>query len=184
MRILGVTASSILKIPPSSYESIASATASGGETSITLSSIPQTYVSLQLRCMLRRNNVNRANMGLRPNNQTSSSFYTQHTFYGNGSSVIVNSAASGTYNYAINTIEIPGNATAYGAQIWDIHNYASTTQNKTLRTFAGFDINGTGHVGLSSNLFIKTDAITSLVIFFGGDAIDAGSTFALYGIKG
>ena len=167
------------------FESIATATASGGETSFTISSIPQTYASLQLRCMLRRDTTGAANMGLRPNNETSASFYTQHYILGNGTTVTAAGTASGVFSRASNAIQVPGTTSgSYSAQVWDIQDYTSTTRNKTLRTFSGFDANGSGQVGLNSNLFIKTDAITSLVVFFGGDAVDANSVFSLYGIKG
>ena len=169
---------------PSSFESIASATSTGTETEFTFSSIPQTYASLQLRCILRRNTTGTANMGLRPNNESSTSFYTRHILSGTGGAPTAGGTVSGTYTYAINNIEVPGTSTgAYCVQIWDIHNYASTTQNKTLRTFSGLNKNGSGEVALGSNLFISTNAITSLVVYFGGDITDAGSTFALYGIK-
>jgi hypothetical protein len=168
-----------------SYESIATVTAAGGETSITFSSIPQTYASLQLRILVRRNSTNALTVGLRPNNETSASFYTQHSLIGNGSTVSATGTASGTYNQAINNTTMPGTTSgAFGAQIWDILDYASTTKNKTLRSFAGYDSNGNGEIGLVSNLFIKTDAITSLVVFFDGDTVTSNCVFSLYGIKG
>jgi hypothetical protein len=169
----------------SSYESIATVTATGGETSFTFSSIPQTYASLQVRCFLRRNTTNAANMGFRPNNDTSTASYTRHSLIGNGATVSAAGSATGTYSYTQNFVTVPGTTSgAYAGQIWDILDYASTTKYKTFRSFAGYDANGSGEVGLNSNLWLSTSAITSLVVYFAGDAVDAGSTFALYGIKG
>ena len=185
--ILGIMASSISgsKAVTTAYESIATYTAAGGETSFTFSSIPQTYSSLQVRCMLRRNASTAANMGFRPNNDTSTANYTKHSLIGNGTSVSASGSASGSYSYAINSVTVPGTTSgAYSAQIWDILDYASTTKNKTFRTFSGYDANGSGEVGLNSNVWLSTSAITSLVVYFGGDAVSANSTFALYGIKG
>ncbi len=169
---------------PSSFESIATYTASGGETSFTFSSIPQTYSSLQVRCMLRRNTTGAANMGFRPNNDTSTN-YTRHSLIGDGASASAAGSASGTYSYTQNLVIVPGTTSgAYSGQIWDILDYASTTKYKTFKVFSGYDANGSGEVGLNSNVWLSTSAITSLVVYFAGDAVDANSTFALYGIKG
>jgi len=169
----------------SSYESIATFTATGGETSFTFSSIPSTYKHLQVRCMLRRNTTGAANMGFRPNNDTSAANYTRHSLIGNGTTVSAAGSATGTYDYTQNFVTVPGTTSgAYAGQIWDVLDYASTTKYKTFRSFAGYDANGSGQVGLNSNLWLSTSAITSLVVYFAGDAVDAGSTFALYGIKG
>ena len=170
---------------PASYESIATFTAAGGETSFTFSSIPQTYVALQVRCILRRNTVNLANMGFRPNNDTSTANYTRHSLIGNGATVSAAGSATGTYSYTQNFVSIPGTTSgAYSAQIWDILDYASTTKYKTFKVFSGYDANGSGEFGLNSNLWLSTSAITSLVVYFAGDGVSANSTFALYGIKG
>jgi hypothetical protein len=170
--------------PPSSFESIATYTASGGETSFTFSSIPQTYSSLQVRCMLRRNTTGVANMGFRPNNDTSTN-YTRHTLGGTGAIAFAAGSASGTYSYTQNLVTVPGTTSgAYNAQIWDIIDYASTTKYKTFKVFSGYDENGSGEIGLNSNVWLSTSAITSLVVYFAGDGVDANSTFALYGIKG
>ena len=68
--------------------------------------------------------------------------------------------------------------------IIDIIDYASTTKNKTVRAFFGLDLNGSGSVTLGSGLWMNTNAITDININAAADPMAAGSTFALYGIKG
>jgi hypothetical protein len=70
--------------------------------------------------------------------------------------------------------------------IIDIHDYASTTKNKTVRSFFGHDRNGAGSVYLYSGLWMNTGAITSLSLGqanFSG-TFDTGTVASLYGIKG
>ena len=169
--------------PAGSYESIQSYTATGGETSFTFSSIPSTYQHLQLRTLARPTVASASGLNLEINGVTSTSNYTFHRLYGTGSSVVAGGFASGVLNY-IQTDAGGGTSTnsAMGATIWDIHDYASTTKNKTVRTINGYDENGAGTIELSSGLFISTNAITSLRVF--GITFAAGSIISLYGIKG
>jgi hypothetical protein len=173
--ILGIIASqNYVRIPPSSYESIATATPSGVST-ITFSSIPSTYASLQLRISsIMANSIN-----LRPNNDTSS-IYTRHRLYGNGTTVTADGATGLTQ--AGLTGGAGGDASTPFAIITDILDYSSTTKTKTIRTFSGRDLNGTGSINLLSNLWNSTAAITSLTIVSAGN-FGTGATFSLYGIK-
>lgn len=167
-------------IPPS-FESIASFTPTSGG-SVTFSSIPSTYKSLQIR--IAATTVTAADdLILRLNGDTGNN-YARHSIYGNGSTVtatgtittgriIIDSAATGTY------ISSPMFA------IIDIHDYASTTQNKTVRIIEGSDNNGTGDVTLVSGLWLNTAAITSATIStLGGTDYNTGTVISLYGIRG
>jgi hypothetical protein len=103
--------------------------------------------------------------------------------YGDGSSVVAGGFASGVLNnFQTDAGGGSGSASSFGATILDIHDYTSTTKNKTVRTFNGCDTNGAGTVELTSHLFISTSAITSLKIY--GITFDTGSVISLYGIKG
>jgi len=167
-----------------SFESIATLTASGGETSLTFSSIPSTYKSLQIRGISRRNATGELSPSIRLNSDTGAN-YTLHYLRGNGSAV---SAAgfTGQTQAQISQSVASSSVTSdiFGVLITDIIDYASTTKNKTIRTFEGSDANGSGYVGLYSNLWASTSAVTSVQMYFQGDTIAAGTTFALYGIKG
>jgi len=188
MPILGIIASSILT-SSSSYESIATVTATGGETSLTFSSIPSTYVALQIRG-LSKDGTNAGNNSLSNTinfNGDTGANYTFHRLVGNGSAA----SAGGFISRTIITVESSsiGSATAnlFGVSLVDIQDYASTTKYKTVRVFAGNDSNGVGttnNVALSSGLWMNTNAITTILITAAGGSFSAGSTFALYGIKG
>ena len=185
MPILGIVASGVSGhlIPPSSYESIATATGTGSSDTITFSSIPNTYSSLQLRCFYSNLSADYDQVNF--NGDTTAANYTIHRLRGNGSST----SAQGFTSFGGNVIDqYSSNGTTYSniktAVIVDIHDYASTSKYKTIRTFNGFDVNGSGYIGLNSGLWLSTSAISSITITNGGASnFTSGSTFALYGIK-
>jgi hypothetical protein len=161
----------------SSYESIASATGNGSSTSLSLNSIPGTYASLQLRVFTNDASNTGYQFWVQPNGATPD---TRHELDGLGSSVSV-----GGYTGGVNmALTRPSSSSYFTAAIFDFHDYASTTNYKTIRYFGGNDTNGGGQVNLRSALYMSTSAITSLTITCSSGAFGTGSTFALYGIKG
>ena len=173
----------------SSYESISSFTAVGGETTITLSSIPATYKHLQLRYISK--DTYAASDGSQASNiyfnGDTGSNYAAHRLRANGTAVAASGNGPQTGIDRDSILNVYGNlANYYAAGIIDIIDYASTTKYKTLRAFSGADINvdGPGKVVLSSGLWMNTAAITSISINGWITACAAGSIFALYGIKG
>jgi hypothetical protein len=172
---------------PSSYESIASASGTGSSDTITFTSIPSTYQSLQLRCIQRGTGSVASLISYRISfNSVGGTSYDFHELTGDGSSA---SAAGFTNDSSIAIRNIVDRglilSNTMTATIIDIHDYASTTRNKTVRYFAGFDSNSTsGRVTLGSGLFRNTAAISSITITNGGINLSTTSQFALYGIKG
>jgi hypothetical protein len=151
-----------------------------GVSSVTFSSIPQTYSSLQIR-MNWLASVS-GNGLLLEINGSSSGIYDNHWLRGNGSAASASYSINTSFNF-LPTI-INGSSTTYPTgSIVDIHNYTSTTQNKTIRSFGGVDLNGSGEVVLASGLWRNTSAITSLRIYMSSGTFSSGSTFALYGMK-
>lgn len=174
---------------PTSYESIASATGTGSSGTITFSSIPSTYASLQLRC-LSRNSATGTGSGdvLLRFNSDSGSNYAHHHIRGNGSVAAASGSATQTSirfdNFSTNNGEA---ANIMTVGIIDIHNYASTTQNKTVRAFQGNDNNGnsTAIIRLNSGLWMSTAAISTITLTLNlANNFTTTSQFALYGIKG
>jgi len=166
---------------PSSYESIATVTGNGSATTLTFSSIPSTYVALQIRGIANDGVGNGYHASLRFNSDSGAN-YAQHRILGNGSTVTASANTSQTEMQIGNSGNI---ADTYATYITDIHNYANTTQNKTVRTFSGRDNNGSGSCFLFSGLWLSTSAVTSVSIYnVGPVAWTSGTTFALYGIKG
>ena len=174
----------------SSYESIASATGTGSSGTITFSSIPATYASLQIRGITRNTNAATSSNALRLNfnGDDSSSNYAFHTLNGDGSNA--NAAGTSGFSYIQAVGVVPQNsatANLVGAVIIDIHDYASTTKNKTVRIFGGSDRNAadtTYKVNLASGLWVDTSAISSVSIVSASASWGTQTTFALYGIKG
>lgn len=175
---------SVTPATPSSYESIASVTPSGTNT-ITFSSIPGTYKSLQIRGICTDAGQNTLLMTV--NGITSSGSYKVHSLEADGSAVTAATSTTSTQMLiAGRTYGLSNSASYFAGIIIDIHDYASTTKNKTVRSFSGFDANGTagapGEIGLNSGLFINTAAITSITLSIASN-FSTGSTFALYGIN-
>lgn len=164
-------------VPPG-FESIASATASSVST-ITLSSIPQEYQHLQLRCRFTCS-WQYATLNIKFNGVGSG--YAHHWLAGNGSGVSAGGAAnSASIVWHGNYANVSG-TTYSNVAIMDFHDYALTTKNKTIRIINGVDNNGTGIIELDSGFLNSTSAITSISITDQGGGTFTGS-FDLYGIK-
>jgi hypothetical protein len=184
--LTGVIASGIsgnLWAPSGAYDSIATTTVgAGGASSITFSSIPQTYTHLQLRCSVGLNAV--ADYVMRFNNDSAGN-YRQHNLYGDGS-------AASTYNYGNGETFISfafpfqglNSLTSFAGNVTDILDYTNTNKNKVSRSLLGTDRNGSGQVALESGLWINTSAVNRIDILPGSSSFLQYSQFALYGIKG
>ncbi len=160
----------------------------GSSATITFSNIPQTYQHLQIRTLAQSTSTSATSfvrLQIQFNSDTGANYVT-HYLQGTGGAVSAASITSGT------NIEVSGaayrNTTAtdiYGTSIIDLHDYASTTKNKTLRSLSGGDNNSTnGLIFLSSGLWLNTNAISSITITAGAGNFTTASTFALYGFKG
>ena len=170
-----------------SFESIATATGTGSSGTITFSSIPSTYKHLQIRYIGRSDEVATVrNLNIRLNGDTGTN-YVYHNLTGDGSTA---TAAGVTAVAQMLVRPIPAasaSANIMGAGIIDIHDYASTTKNKTVRTFVGADANTAStdwKVSLFSGLWLNTAAITSISLIAQSGNFTTNTTFALYGIKG
>jgi hypothetical protein len=186
MPILGAVASSRLTAVPNSFESIATATVgSGGTTTITFSSIPQTYAHLQIRIFARANlAANVFSIGTRYNSDSGTN-YVYHAMYGQGSSALAGSATSVNYDYA-GLVMGTNPSNNFAADVFDILDYKNTNKFKTTRNLGGGDVNGAGGFPMfASSLWQNTSAINSISISTAGfgDFLQY-SHFALYGIKG
>jgi hypothetical protein len=168
-------------IAPSSYESIATINGDGSSQSLDFTSIPSTYKHLQLRAFYIGTSGS-GTLRLRVGNGSidTGSNYAQHQLSGNGSSASATSVAtSSDTSYLL----LESQQTYGWAFVMDILDYASTSKNKTIRTLTGGDNNGSGHVGLTSTLWMQQTAITNLRISTQSGAFTTTSQFALYGIK-
>ena len=172
-------------VSASSYESIATVTAAGGESVLTFSSIPSTFKHLQIRGIAKNQAATDATVQLNVTfNGDTATNYDRHFLRGSGATVTGNAQVSqsfiGVYGMGVGGLT----ANFFAASITDIIDYASTSKYKTLRNFSGNNTNGTTNsVVLNSGIWMSTTAITSIEISL-ATFYTAGSTYALYGIKG
>jgi hypothetical protein len=155
----------------------------GSSATISFTSIPQNYSSLQIRFIGRVTNADTGeNLFLQFNSDTASN-YSWHYFEGDGATVTAGGAATQAKSLSGRLSAASATSGIMGAGIIDIHNYASTTQNKTIRVFTGLDRNGSGNMRLDSGNWRSTSAITSIQITNGSSTnFTTDSTFALYGM--
>ncbi len=178
--ILGIWASAQTASSFGDYESIAATTVgSGGSSSITFSSIPQTYSHLQIRAIANKASGS-DNTVIQFNGDTANNYAT-HYLFGNGTTASVGAEASTSRAYVD---VLTASATSFSGFITDILDYANTSKNTTIRTLAGIDLNGSGTVWLASGLWMNTNAVTSIVLKPTAGNFSQHSSFALYGIKG
>jgi hypothetical protein len=185
--ILGIWASAKQPaVNATSFESIATLNGNGSSSSVTFSSIPQTYTHLQIRYIAKTTRAFYQEALYVRINGTSSSNYATHYLYGDTGS-IYSGASTATNIIFAPSMTGATNTSIYGAGVIDVLDYTSTNKYKTVRSIGGYDDNAAGPnppVGIYSG-FLTNDltAVTSITVV-GNGALDTGSTFALYGIKG
>lgn len=170
--------------PSSAYASIATTTVGGGgASSITFSSIPSTYTHLQIRGIVKTTGSSADSLYCYPlSGVTTTSDYSDHGLYGDGSSAIARSAtSSATVASFVGAVTSASNV--FGTIIIDVLDYTNTNKTRVLRTLGGYDANGSGYVGLFSFRGGGTSAISSLTFNMNNNFAQY-SSFALYGIKG
>jgi hypothetical protein len=157
-----------------------------GATTVSFTSIPQTYKHLQIRALTEDSTSasNTAYPAFLQFNSDSNSNYNYHYLLSNGTAASAVGSATTTDPWIYGADSISTTANIFGAVIIDIHDYASTTKNKTTRYISGLDRNGSGFVALGSTLWRNTAAITRIDLVANFNGFAAGSTFALYGMVG
>lgn len=187
MPILGVVASARSgNLFSSDFESIATIeVGSGGASSVTFSSIPASYKHLQIRAVAQDNGASADSRALILYfNSDTGSNYAMHQ--------LVNTTGynelSSAYLY-LTQIPESGRTGVFAPVLIDVHNYANTSNFKTLRAIGGYFINVGGvadEISFGSGLWKSTNAITSItfdVRASGSGNFSQYSHFALYGIK-
>ena len=168
------------------YDSIATQTVgSGGSSGVTFSSIPQTYKHLQIRVLGRTTNAE-VNFSIKFNSDAGNN-YSGHYLYGDGSSAGAGTLFGGGGGPAF-VGRIPASsvgANIFGTAVIDILDYTNTNKYKTIKSLNGYDANGSGQLFFLSDLWLNTNAISSIdFIVTGTNSIAQYSSFALYGVKG
>jgi hypothetical protein len=161
------------------YTLIASTTIGSTGSSLTFSSIPQTYTDLVIVSNALRGISGSGGdlVRLQFNGDTSSNYsWTQG--YGNGSSAVSNNSTNQTQAFAGAAADATGTSN-WCPNICHILDYANTTTYKS--ALARVNQNGS-YTGIVINLWRSTAAINSIYLT-ATNGFTAGSTFKLYGIE-
>lgn len=169
------------------FESIATVTVgAGGSSTVTFSSIPSTYKHLQIRGICRTTRSDLQD-GIKVNfNSDTGNNYSWHYLRGDGSLTGAGAFTSvGNICASFDLVGANAGSNIFGGFIIDILDYSNTNKNKTTRTLAGADLNGSGSIGLCSGLWQSTSAINSITLapYWGAFNWVQNSQFALYGCK-
>jgi len=166
------------------FESIQTVTVgSGGQSTITFSSIPSTYKHLQLRAtVFNKDTSGDVTYSITPAGTTPTTSYN-HYLRGDGTSVASGSKAT------IRFITDNGNAHTIRPLVFvmDILDYADTNKNKTVKILRGIDPSASAiqaDVGINSSFVATTSALTGISFGIYSTGFAQYSSFALYGIKG
>jgi len=185
MPILGIIASSFRSAagPVGAYDALATVTLSASTASISFVGIPSGYKHLQLRGILRSPTGSNVGGGkVTFNSDTTSGNYTFHRLVGDGSSA--SAYGQSGLDFILRCVNDGVTAGTFGASVVDILDYANTNKYKTTRALTGADINGAnGVLGLYSQLWLNTAAITSITITPSEANFSQYSQLALFGVK-
>lgn len=157
----------------SAYEVINAQTLGSAASSVTFSSIPQTYTDLVL--VVSHDVTADAISGIQFNGDTASNYSAMY-FWGQGTnaySALETGAASAFAFYA-------ASASGFATSIIQVMNYSNATTHKT---FLGREADSSVESMAIFGLWRSTAAITSMVLLRRSGNFAASSTFTLYGIK-
>jgi hypothetical protein len=176
--ILGIWASQISGhlASPSSFDSIQTVTLGSTASSISFTSIPSTWKHLQIRYSLTA--AAPADCGLRFNSDSGTN-YSSHLVRGNPPNA--QAYAYPSQGYATVQFNIGYNTSV---AVIDILDYTNVNKNKTLRSLAGWDNNGSGNMDFWSGAWYNTSAVTNIDLVALTTTFSVNSKFALYGVKG
>jgi hypothetical protein len=169
--------------PTSDYQLISTVFGTGSSSVITFSSIPQTFINLELRYSGRAPIASGTNIFLRMNGITSSSYGFQRLRVTSGS--VGTSGSGNTANIFLeNALDANASGVFCGGVI-SIFDYSNTSKNTTTRALYGSTDNTVSSTAcLVSGVFVNTAAVSSLSITTAnGLNFTSDSRFSLYGIK-
>jgi hypothetical protein len=163
----------------SDYELITSTVVGSGVPTVTFSSIPSTYKSLQLRLMIRTVTTQDYLYLLLNGSNVSA----RHAIYANGTGTFPLGATGAT---DMGSIPSAGWLSGgFSAALIDINEYADTTKSKAVKFLHGYETGGSGNIIFGSTLWNNTSAVNQITVATNNATNFAStSTMALYGLKG
>jgi len=171
-----------------SFDALATVTVdASGASSVTFTSIPQTYTHLQIRAIARNSQSGSTDhfalLQMGNGSVDTGSNYSTHYLFGDGASAGAGAVANGATIYASLSVDNGALANAFGAGVIEILDYTNTNKYKTVRALTGDDRNGAGAVSLSSGLWMNTAAVNTISFTVSAANWQQYTQFALYGVK-
>jgi len=179
---------SITAIAPAvGFNSIATFTVgSGGQSTITFSSIPSNYKHLQIRFFGRDSIGDQISIRVGNGSVDTGTNYNYHVLGGDGSTAQAAAQINQTVvkvGYGFNGQGSSPTANCMSAIIVDILDYQNTNKFKTIRSLGGYSTNSSfNEVDFVSGNWRSTSAINTITL--GSGSIVQYSSIALYGIEG
>jgi hypothetical protein len=167
-----------ISLSNNSFESIATYTVTSALNTVTFTSIPDTYASLQIRIFARTSSQGNSAYWTYFNNDLTNSNYSYHLFGGDGSSFSQSSTARPDMGGVRDN--------AWSTCVIDIPDYTNTSKRKTRRGFSGVIAPSVGSVFYNGGLWNNTAAVNRIDIRPESNSANfiTGSVFALYGLRG
>ena len=168
-----------------SYELISTTVLGSDTSSITFSSIDQTYTHLQLRFSIRSTRTDAAeNAGFIRLNNDSNSIYDFGQFVASGGSIFTQQSVSQARFNNIWFSASGSSQTTYCGLVVNIYDYASTVKNKGIMVYGGYANNAANRNYIYSGQYRTTSAISQINFTDIGYSLSSGTRISLYGIKG
>jgi hypothetical protein len=161
------------------YTLIASTTGSGNPSSITFSSIPQTYTDLVLVTQVRSTGSSFSQTRIRYNGDSGSN-YSGTVVLGNGTAASSYRETNATEMLVAYDALSSSTAGYFSPTILNIMDYANTTTYKTLLARSS---NAVGNAMADVFMWRNTAAVTSISVITATHTFDTGCIFKLYGIE-
>jgi hypothetical protein len=183
------TPSAKLAFSDTPFQSIATVSVgSGGTSTVSFTSIPSTFVHLQIRFIVRENTGSVSNTSdnfrIRYNGDTGSNYSLQRIFQNENNNNAGDFYANQTDVVASGLAGASTTASVFSGGIIDIYNYANTNMYKSMKSKMG-SVNATnGGIFYTGGVWRNTNAITSIELRPDTGDLAQYSHVALYGIRG
>jgi hypothetical protein len=162
---------------PITYDNIATTTISSATSSITFSSIPNTYTDLRIVLTLVAGATQYMQMDF--NGDTGGTNFSETWIDSSGTAIATSKTTNQSFIDLSQRTASSGSVTFYAI---DILGYRGSTL-KTCLLESNQDANGSGFVGRIVGLWRSTSAITTVRLFSSANIYGVGTVATLYGIK-
>ena len=158
-------------------------TAASSVTFSSLATYASTYKHLQIRMAAQITGTATTAVGMNVRlNGDSGSNYAYHVTQGQGTSVASTVETNKSTMIIQNVLPRSSETNKFGAVVIDFLDAYSNSKNTTIRALHGCLSGGEVSIGLSSGLWMNTNALTSIEL--SQVDLNIGSRFSLYGIRG